>query len=419
LLKNNTSMKLAFDIAKRYLYAKKSQNIINIISMISVLGVLTGSMALIIVLSVFNGVHGFMGELYTAFDPDLKAVPTSGKVISTDSIAYEQLKQMDEVESVSEVFEHQALLKFRKRKISGVIMGVDSAFNKVSKIDSIIVDGKYELRYKQEYRGVIGKRLADQLAIRLNFVTPLSIYVPKRLGNVNLMTPQNAFKQDYLSPAGMFAVNQEEYDGQYLLIDINQARKLLQYDDKIVSSLAIKIKDDADIIKAEKKIQDLLGLKMDVLNQQEQHASFYKVMKVEKLMAYIILSFIIAIAAFNIVANLAMLIFEKKESIFTLKSMGADKQLITRIFMMEGWLISLVGILIGSLLGIILVLIQQHFGLVKFMGNGHYVTDAYPVALEWMDVLTVIITVAIISALAAWYPVRVIVSKYYSEPSAG
>ncbi|WP_439182786.1 FtsX-like permease family protein [Carboxylicivirga taeanensis] len=412
-------MKLAFDIARRYLYAKKSQNIINVISMISVFGVLTGSMALVIVLSVFNGVHGLMGELYTAFDPDLKVVPVSGKVISTDSIAYEQIKQTKGVLQLSETLEHQALLRFRKRKVPGIIMGVDSLFNKVTNIDSIMIDGKYELKYKSEFRGVIGKRLADQLAIRLNFVTPLSMYVPKRKGSVNLMTPQNAFRQEYLSPSGFFAVNQEEYDGQYLLVDIEQARRLLQYDNTTISSLAIKVnQEEASIEQVEKAIQTLVGSQMDVLNQQEQHAAFYKVMKVEKLMAYIILSFIIAIAAFNIVANLAMLIYEKKESIFTLKSMGADKRLITRIFMTEGWLISVVGIVIGSMLGIVFVLIQQHFGIIKFIGNGSYITDAYPVALQWSDVLIVIITVSTISALAAWYPVRVIVGRYYSEPAS-
>ncbi|TRX71181.1 FtsX-like permease family protein [Carboxylicivirga sp. M1479] len=412
-------MNLSFVIAKRYLYAKKSQNIINLISIISVFGVLTGSMALIIVLSVFNGVHGFMGELYTAFDPNLKLTPSNGKVISTNSIAYQELKNHQAVENIAEVLEHQALLKFRKRKIPGVVMGVDSSYNKVSQIDSIIIDGKYELKYKSEFRGVIGKRLADQLAIRLNFVTPLSMYVPKRIGNINLMSPQNSFKQEYISPSGLFAVNQEEYDGQYLIIDIEQARRLLQYDEKIISSLAIKIKDGYSFEKAEKEIQAIVAGKMDVLNQQEQHASFYKVMKVEKLMSYLILSFIIAIAAFNIVANLAMLIYEKKDSIFTLKSMGANKRLITRIFMLEGWLISFIGIMVGTAIGVIAVLLQQQFGFIKFMGNGHYITDAYPIALEWLDVVLVIITVSIISALAAWYPVRVIVSKYYSESEIG
>ncbi len=412
-------MHLAFDIARRYLYAKKSQNIINIISLISVFGVLTGSMALVIVLSVFNGLSGFMGDLYTAFDPDFKLIPASGKVISADSINYQQLQQADEVLFMSEILEHQALLKFRTRKMPGVVYGVDTNFNKVSNIDSIIIDGKFELKYKSEFRGVIGKQLADQLAIRLNFVTPLSMYVPKRKGNINMMAPQNAFKQEYLSPSGFFAVYQEEYDGQYLIVDIEQARRLLQYDDKTFSSLAIKVKEGTDLVSAEKHIQAIVGSKMDVLNQQEQHAEFYKVMKVEKLFSYLILSFIIAIAAFNIVANLAMLIFEKKESIFTLKSMGADQKLITRIFMMEGWLISVVGILAGTLLGIIIVLIQQHFGIIKFMGDGHYLTDAYPIALEWLDVIVVVITVSVISALAAWYPVRVIVNKYYSAPGIG
>ncbi len=411
-------MQLAFTIAKRYLYAKKSQNVINIISMISVFGVLTGSMALIIILSVFNGLHGFMGELYTAFDPDLKLVPKSGKVISLDSIDYKKIQNTDGVLHISEVLEHQALLKYRQRRMPAMVMGVDSMFNKVSGIDSIIIDGEYSLKYKSEFRGVIGRRLADQLAIRMNFVTPLVMYIPKRKGNINIMTPQNAFKQDYLNPTGMFAVNQEEYDGQYVIIDIDQARRLSQYDQNIVSSLAIRTKEGADISSIEKQVQEIVGEQMDVLNQQEQHASFYKVMKVEKLMAYLILSFIIAIAAFNIVANLAMLIYEKKESIFTLKSMGADKKLITRIFMMEGWLISLAGIVTGTLLGVVLVLIQQHFAVIKFMGSGHYITDGYPVALELQDVFTVIVTVSVISILAAWYPVRVIVNKYYSETAS-
>ncbi len=408
-------MNLSFTIAKRYLYAKKSQNIINIISIISVFGVLTGSMALVIVLSVFNGLHGFMGQLYTAFDPDLKLVPTSGKVISTDSVNFDKIKQTEGVLHISEVLEHQALLKFRKRKMPAIVMGVDEQFNIVSDIDSIIVDGKYQLKHKSEFRGVIGKRLADQLAIRLNFVTPLTLYVPKRKGNVNMMSPQNAFQQEYISPSGFFEVMQDEYDSQFLIIDIKQARRLFQYDSTTVSSINIKLDKTCNVHAVEKELQAILADKMDVLNQEEQHPSFYKVMKVEKLMAYLILSFIIAIAAFNIVASLAMLIFEKKESIFTLKSMGANQQLITRIFLIEGWLISLVGVLAGTLVGVILVLIQQYFGVVKFIGEGHYITDSYPVSLQLSDIFIVIITVSTIGFLAAWYPVRVIVKKYYSE----
>ena len=408
-------MNLSFTIAKRYLYAKKSQNIINIISMISVFGVLTGSMALVIVLSVFNGLHSFMGQLYTAFDPDLKLVPTSGKVISTDSIDFEKIRLTEGVLHISEALEHQALLKFGKRKMPAVVMGVDKQFNAVSCIDSIMVDGIFQLKHKSEFRGVIGKRLADQLAIRLNFVTPLTMYVPKRKGRVNMMSPQNAFRQEYLSPSGFFEVMQDEYDSQYLIVDIDQARRLFQYDSTTVSSLNIKVDEAHDVYAVEKKLRTILGDRMEVLNQEEQHPSFYKVMKVEKLMAYLILSFIIAIAAFNIVASLAMLIFEKKESIFILKSMGANRQLVTRIFLIEGWLISFVGVLAGTFIGVVLVLIQQYFGVVKFMGEGLYITDAYPVGLHLSDVLTVIVTVSAIGFLAAWYPVRVIVRKYYSE----
>lgn len=408
-------MKLAFDIARRYLIAKKSQNIINVISMISVMGVVTGSMALLVVLSVFNGLHDFIGNLYGAFDPDLKVVPATGKVMSLDSLNKAALENVEGVLNITELLEDQALLKFDKRQMPGVILGVDSVFNKVCGVDSIIIDGSFSLQEKGENRGVLGSILADQMAIRLNFVSPLVIYVPKRTSAINMMSPQNAFQTEYLQPTGVFEVKQQEYDGKYVLVNIQQARRLFEYKEDVVSALGISVDPAYSLSKVQDQIQEITGSHTLVLDKEQQHESFYKMMKVEKLMAFLILSFILVIAAFNIIGTLSMLIFEKKESIFTLKNMGADKQLITRIFLIEGWLISLMGVFVGLMLGVVLVVIQQQFGLVRFQGTGTFITDAYPVKLNIGDILLVLVTVSTIGFLAAWYPVKVIVKRYYSE----
>jgi len=408
-------MKVAFNIAKRYLFAKKSQNVINVISLISMVGVLTASMALLVVLSVFNGLHDFVGNLYGNFDPDLKVVPVSGKVVSLDTIDFNAIKELEGVEQISETLENQALLKFDKRRAPAIVLGVDSVFNQISRIDSIIVDGEFQLRHNQSNLGVIGGILADQLALRMNFVTPLVMYVPKRTGRINMMSPENAFRKEYINTSGIFMVRQVEYDSQYLIIGIEQARRLFEYDDSVVSALYIKLKqaDQSDLVK--KHIEHIADGQLKVLNREQQHEAFYKVMKVEKLMAFLILSFIMTIAAFNVIGTMSMLIFEKKESIFTLKSMGGDRKLITRIFLIEGLLISLLGVIIGLILGIILVLLQQYFGFIKFSGGGSFLVDAYPIKLIWSDVILVLVTVCIIAFLAAWYPVRVIVRRYYTE----
>ncbi|MBI9061356.1 MAG: FtsX-like permease family protein [Marinilabiliaceae bacterium] len=408
-------MNLALHIAKRYLIAKKSQNIINVISMISVVGVVTGSMALLVVLSVFNGLNGFIGDLFGAFDPDYKVVPVSGKVFSLDSLDVKALKDTEGVLFISEILEDQALLKFGKRRMPGQVMGVDCYFKQVSGVDSIMVNGPFRLHEKGENQGVLGAMLADQLNVRLNFVSPLAMYVPRRTGSINMMRPESSFNTEYIRPAGFFAVRQNEYDGKYVIVQIDQARKLFDYDSTMVSSLAIKVDPNIDGERLQHDLQKVAGPGVKVLNKEQQHEAFYKMMKVEKLMAFLILSFIMVIAAFNVIGTLSMLIYEKKESIFTLKSMGADRKLVTRIFLIEGWLISLVGVFVGVLVGVLLVWVQQYFGVIKFQGGGTYLMPAYPVKLQLMDVLLVVATVSIIGFLAAWYPVRVIVKRYFSS----
>ena len=406
-------MKLAIRIALRYLFAKKSQNIINVISMISVAGVLVGTMALVVVLSVFNGLHGLIGSLYESFDPELKVVPVKGKVFSLEELPINEIRTTEGVNHVASMLEDQALLRFDKRQVPAIVMGVDENFAKVSGIDTIIVEGKYQVKYQKFNYGVAGYALADQLGLRLNFVKPLVIYAPKRTGQINMMRPDLSFNKEYLNPAGIFAVRQLEYDSKYLVINLDQARRLFGYQEDMVSSLGISVKKGYDINTTKAYIQQLVGNDFKVLDRHEQHATFYKLMQVEKLMAYLILLFILVIAFFNIIGTLSLLIFEKKESIGTLKSMGATRSLINKIFLTEGWMISLLGVLGGGFLGAILVWIQQQYGLLQFSGEGTFIVDAYPVELQWGDLVMVCSSVSIIGLLAAWYPVRVIVKSYY------
>lgn len=408
-------MKLALRIALRYLFAKKSQNVINVISMISVAGVLIGSLALIVVLSVFNGLHGLIGSLYGSFDPELKIVPASGKVFSVDSIPYQEIVETRGVGDVSEILEETALLRLNQRQVPATIMGVDDNFSAISGIDTIIIEGEYKLAHNSENHGVIGFILADQLGLRLNFVRPLVIYAPKREGRINMMRPDLSFKKVYLHPAGIFAVRQPEYDSRYLIVNISQSRELFDFGDDMVSSLGVSVDGSVKTKNLKSEISELLGDGYLVQDREEQHATFYKLMRVEKLMAYLILLFILIIAIFNVIGTLSLLIFEKRESIGTLRSMGADRKLINKIFLVEGWFISLAGVTAGVLFGALLVWLQQQFGLLRFQGGGAFVVDAYPVALEWVDMVLVYVSVSLVGLAAAWYPVRVIVRRYYSE----
>ncbi len=408
-------MKLSLHIALRYLFAKKSQNIINVISMISVSGVLVGSLALIVVLSVFNGLHGLIGSLYGSFDPDLKIVPANGKVFSMDTIPSEDILAINGIEHMASILEDHVLIRSNNRQVPASLMGVDENFAAVSGIDSIIIEGEYKLKHNSRNLGVVGYILADQLGLRLNFVKPLIVYAPRRTGRINMMRPDLSFKKEYLHPAGIFAVRQIEYDSQYLIVNIDQARGLFDYGDDIVSSLGISLTENFRADKIKILISELLGTDFKVQDRQEQHATFYKLMQVEKLMAYLILLFILIIAIFNVIGTLSLLIFEKRESIGTLRSMGADRSLINKIFLIEGWLISLAGVTVGVLLGALLVWLQQEFGMLRFQGGGAFVVEAYPVALEWTDMVLVYVTVSLVGLVAAWYPVRVIVRRYYSE----
>lgn len=410
-------MRIPLRIAWRYLFAKKSQNIINVISWISLLGVLVGSAAILIVLSVFNGLHSFIGSLFGNFDPDLKIEIVEGKTFEATDSLLSLIRRTDGVDMATCYLVDNALIKYDQRQMPAMVMGVDEYFGSVTNIDSITISGQYPVwRFEDDNTCALGYVLAQQLGVSpLAFSNQLMIYAPKRTGNINMSNPDQSFIKQVTSVSSTFAVQQVDYDSQYAIISLPQARKLFCYSGREVSGIGIKTASNGKADRIQAELSEQLGPDFSVKNRWEQHSSFFRMMEVEKFMAFLILLFILAIAAFNIIGTLSMLIYEKKESIFILKAMGATRQIVTRVFLFEGLLVSVGGALIGLLLGIVLVLLQQNFGIINFRDSSSYLLESYPVELAGLDVVIVFVSVIVVGYLAAWYPVHTIVHRYYDE----
>lgn len=404
-------MKLSLYIARRYLFAKKSRNAINIISGISVAGVSVGTMVLIIVLSVFNGLEDMVNSLFSTFDPDLEISPARGKVFSPDSNKLKTLSLIDGIGNYSLVLEENSLLKYGDKQYIAAVKGVEEHYSLITGLDSAMWDGEFILKAESgRPYAVVGLGVSNNLSIRLNFLTPIVIYVPKRTGNIS--NPANAFLRKYIYPSGIFSVEQE-YDSKYIYVPIGLMRELLLYDDE-VSSIEIKFSHKANEENVQDEVEELFGPQFTVKNKYQQQEIFYKVMKSERLAIFFILAFILAIASFNIIGSLTMLIIEKEKDISILHNMGANNRLIRRIFLFEGWMISIIGALTGLLLGFIICWIQQQFGLIKLQGET-LIIDAYPVSLKIVDFFAVMGTVLFIGYVAAWYPVRYMSKKYLTN----
>ncbi|MCF8227108.1 MAG: FtsX-like permease family protein [Bacteroidales bacterium] len=402
-------MRLPFYIARRYLFGRKNQNAINIISGISMMGVAVGTMALVVILSVFNGFDEVVKSLFNAFDPDIKITIIEGKVFTPDE-RFQKLKELPGVLHYSEVLEENALLRYDERQHIATIKGVDASFKEVTGIDSMVYDGEMKLKDKNRSYAVVGQGIAYNLQIGLNFINPLFVYLPKRLGSINLANPDNAFRKDFIFPSGIFAIEQD-YDSRFILVPIEFIRKLLDYQYE-VSAIEIKLHPAFDARDTQSSIQDLLGTSFDVRNREEQNEIFYRVMKTEKWAIFLILTFILIIASFNIIGSLSMLIIDKKKDIKSLRNLGANTKLISNIFLLEGWLISIIGSVAGIILGTLISWVQDKFELLKLSGSGTFVIDAYPVDLQMNDVLLIWLTVLFIGFLAARYPVKQINKKY-------
>ena len=404
-------MNLPFYIAKRYLISKKSHNIINIISGISVVGITIGTMALIVVLSVFNGFEGLVTSLFNTFNPDLQITVKEGKTFTPSEINASKIKEIPEVEFFTEVIEENALLKYKSKQHIVTIKGVSPEFENMSGLDSMLIDGDFILKKNGNNYALLGAGIAYYLGIYLyDFKDPISIFVPRRTKNMGFNF-ENAFNSGILIPAGIFSV-QQDFDTKYTIIPISIARELLEYSDE-VTSIEIGLKPEADVEEIKEKIQKIADEKFLIKDRFQQQEFLYKIMKSEKLAIFLILTFILIIATFNVIGSLSMLILDKKKDIAVLSSMGASKQLIRRIFLYEGLLISLSGAITGLFLGGLLCFLQQQFGLIRLgESDSTFVVNFYPVTLQFLDFLFVFITVLIIGLFSAWYPVRQISGKY-------
>ena len=403
-------MNFPFYIAKRYLFSKKSHNAINVISGVSVCGVALATLALVCTLSVFNGFQDLVTTMFTAFDPELKIVAVNGKVFDSQDDRIQSLKQMPEIDIVSESLEDNVMVQYKGRQAMAVIKGVEDNFNQLTAIDSILY-GRGELLLHDEVvdYAIPGIELVSVLGTGIRFLDPLEIYAPKRGSKINVANPASSFNSDYLHSSGLvFAVNQQKYDASYILTSLEFARNLFQYQTE-VSSIELKLKEGVNIYKVQKEISQSLGDDFRVLNRYEQQADTYRIMEVEKLISYLFLSFILLIACFNVIGSLSMLIIDKREDVVTLRNLGANDEIIKRIFLLEGCLISFFGAMIGVVLGVVLCLVQQEFGLIS-LGSGDsagaFVIDAYPVSVHWSDVMLVLGTVLLISYFSVLYPVR-------------
>jgi lipoprotein-releasing system permease protein len=405
-------VRLSFYIAKRYLFAKKSRNAINIISAVSVTGVAVGTMALIIVLSVFNGLELLVRSIFNTFDPDLKITAAEGKTFTPDTTRLNLLSNVNGISCYSLTIEENALLKYGDRQYIATIKGVDDDYTAVTNIDSAMWDGDFMLRSdKGRQYAVPGIGIAQYLGININFIEPLFIYVLRRSAE-SALNPEDAYSRDYIFPSGIYQIEQS-YDSKYIYVPFDFAADLTETD-KRVSSIEIKFTDNADANEVQKNVLKIFGKDYIVQNRFEQQELFYKVMRSERLAIFIILTLILIIASFNIIGSLTMLIIEKERDVEILRSLGADKTLIRKIFIFEGWLISIIGAIAGIILGFLVCWLQQTYGIVELPSES-LIMDAYPVVMKLKDFIIVPATVLLIGYWAAWYPVRYLTRKYLRE----
>jgi lipoprotein-releasing system permease protein len=401
-------MNFPFFIARRYLFSKKSTHAINVISGISVVGVAVATMALVVTLSVFNGFHDMVASFFTAFDPQLKVTPVLGKTVAADDPILTQIKQLPQVEVATECVEDQALVIYRGRQAMVTVKGVEDNFDQLTHIKEILLgDGEYGLHAADMFYGIPGIRLAEQLGTGYMYDEPLKVYAPRREGQLNMANPMDGLVEDELySPGVLFQVLQGKYDKNYILTSIDFTRRIFEQQG-MVSSLELRLKAGSNFERVKSEIKKIAGDKFYVKDRFEQQDDTFKIMKIEKLMAYIFLTFILMIACFNIIGSLSMLIIDKKDDVVTLRNLGASDKQIVRIFLFEGRLISAIGAIIGILLGLILCWGQQTYGWVKLgSSSSSFVVNAYPVSVHPEDVILIFITVLVVGFLAVWYPVR-------------
>ena len=407
-------MRLPLFIANRYLLAKKSHNLINIITWISILGISVGS---IVVLSAFNGLEKVISSMNNRLTPDLQISAVKGKTIDLTAFPLDQLKDIQGVDYVIPTITEDALFRANDKQHIGQVKGVGLEYQKIGRLNEIVFGGSDLVLADEDehYFAVPGAGVAWYLGINAyNPYAMVRIYVPKR-GNASQMSLENSFNSDVVTVRSVFSTEQEQ-DEKLVLVPFDMLSDLLEYEDK-ATNVEVFTVPNADNNKVKKAVAAIIGADYSVKNQQEQQETLYKIMRSEKWAVYVILTFILILATFNVVGSLSMLMIDKRKDTEILKALGADNRMIHKIFMNEGLLISVAGGIIGLLLGIILVLLQQQFGFVKFGTGGNYVVDAYPVLLKLKDVLLIFATILVVGCTSALLTVRHAMRKADNQKS--
>lgn len=403
-------MHLCFFIAKRYLFSRKKQHAINIISAISTVGVAIGTTALIVILSVFNGIDLLLQQSTDSFTPDLTVSPLSGKFTAFDSALYRELRSAPPIAHFDNIVEEKALVKYDGKLAPVTVKGVEDDYAAHTRFDRNLVQGEFRLQSDDGYQAVIGYGLAAKLGIGLHFLTPLTFYYPRKSASAVSLSALNTAR---LYPSALFS-SQQDIDGQYVLTGIDFARKLFGIENQI-SKIEIKLKSPEDLPSFKKALQSRYAGRYRITDKYEANRAFYAMMKSEKLAVFLILLFILLIASFNIVGSITMLILDKKEDLGIYKALGMTTRQIISIFKTEGQLITSGGALAGLILGILLCLAQEKFGFIS-LGDGSYIITAYPVKLVPGDVLSIIATVLFIGYAASYFPVKFLVRRLVDHP---
>ena len=397
------NLNLSFFIAKRYLISKKSNNAINVISWISIVAIAITTAALIIVLSAMNGLTNVVADLYHAIEPDLKITAVNSKYMSNKDELLQKIKSIDGIDHISYSIEENALIKLDDKQAIITVKGVDNEFKNLTHFDTVVTDGTYRFKHKDQFYGVFGRGVAGRLGININdFVSPISIFAPIR-GKAEGINPEDAFNKLSISPAGIFSLN-DDFDFKYVLIDLQAAQQLFDCPDAF-SIIELSIKDKNQLATIQEKLQIVLGNNYEIKNRYQLNDVLFKTLETEKLWTFLILVFILIIATFNIIGALTMLIIEKKKDIKTLYNLGADEKMIRTIFMQEGFLITSVGALTGLVIGLIICILQQQYHFVTF--DDQSVIAYYPIDLQLKDFICILGVVMGIGFFAALYPVRI------------
>ncbi|OKL40866.1 ABC transporter permease [Pontibacter flavimaris] len=394
-------MNVPFLIAKRYFFSRKKRNIISIISNIAMIGVAVGSAALIIVLSVFNGLEDLIREIYSSFDPDLKVTAAEGKSFETDTEFMNRIRNTPGVAVVSEVIEDNALLRYNERQMVVKVKGVSENFFEQNEIGASVVEGSSDLYFNKTYRALVGRGVQYQLSIRPgNQFVPMQFLYPRNV-KFNPLNPEGSFNSLNILPGGIFAI-ERQYDDAYVFVPLNFAEELLDYGRRR-TALEIKVAEGTQIDQVKRELQQLLGEGFKVQNSDEQHTSLLRAVKVEKLFVFITFAFILGIASLNIFFSLSMLVIDKKKDIAILASMGATAKTIRNIFLLEGALVAFIGAAYGLTIGMLIGNLQQTFGLVS-MGMATSVVEAYPVKMEVADFVFTGLAIIVITLLVSIRP---------------